>query len=200
MIIVIVLLGIIVNLASGGDDNKAAGPAETPAATQTASDPAETEPGETATEDAPADETPEAPADETPEAPAAGLGDPVTSGDWTFTVSKVSDPVAKIGDEHFNTQAHGEFILMDVSITNEGDSAAYLMANQIKLTSGGKTFESSSDAAFYMGDAAVPIFDEINPGLTVEGKIAFDVPKGTAPEQVLFNGGLFADDAAISLK
>ncbi|MFT3888957.1 MAG: DUF4352 domain-containing protein [Arachnia sp.] len=200
VIIVLAVLGGIGSLNSNkGTTTTAANPAvSSPSST---SAPARSQDTEEKGEDQKPSDSPAPSASETetpPEPKKAGLGDTVTSGDWTFTVTKVLKPTKTIGEDYLKTEARGEFIVMQVALTNEGDSAEYLTASQIKLVSAGKTYETSSEAAIYL-KGAVSLLDQVNPGLTVEGKIAFEVPEGTEPEEIQFSGGLFATDAVVTL-
>lgn len=128
-----------------------------------------------------------------------GLNAPVKSGQFEATVTKVETGVKTIGSSGFNTKSKGQFVVVSVRVKNSGDRAEYVSDNDIKLVSGGQEFSADSTAGLYMGDEAF-VFEQLNPGSELKGKIAFDVPAGFKVETLKFSGGLFDTDAVVNLK
>lgn len=128
----------------------------------------------------------------------AGIGDSVTSGELEIVVSSVGDPVTTIGDEYVNDTAQGEYIPVEVSVTNNGTDSEYVGDSDINLVAGESTYSSDSGAIMYLDDAF--LFEEINPGNTLSGTLVFDVPEGTDIDSVTFSGGIFSKDAVIEVK
>ncbi|MGO1592142.1 MAG: DUF4352 domain-containing protein [Ancrocorticia sp.] len=127
----------------------------------------------------------------------AGIGDTVQSGDFEITVNSVGDPTETIGSDFTEETAQGEYIPVNISLTNTGSEAGYVFDNDITLQAGETTYSSSSDALFALDDAFV--FEEINPGNTLSGTLAFDVPAGTAIDGLVFSGGIFDEDAIVKI-
>lgn len=182
IVIVIVVLGAIGGSRepSGGSADKA-GAAATPA-TQAAS----------------ATKAAQPPATTAPPA-APGLNTPVRSGQFEAKVTGVKTGVKSVGSSGIDKKAKGQFVLVSVEVKNTGDRAQYVSDNDIKLVSGGQEFSADSTAGIYMGDEAF-LFEQLNPGSELKGKIAFDVPAGFKVETLKFSGGLFDTDATINLK
>lgn len=132
---------------------------------------------------------------------AAGIGAPVTVGDWTFTVLSVGAPVESVGDTYLSTEAQGVYLPIEVKLTNEGSEAQAFMASEITVfDSEAREFEYSTDAMLYGGDAAISWYDEVNPGNTIQGLIYFDMPDGTSVERLEVADGWFGEPAEIALR
>ena len=130
-------------------------------------------------------------------ADVGSLGEAITSGSFSVVVEGISDPVTKIGSDMVGTDEQSEFLLVDVSVTNDSDEAAAVSNSSFKLLSGEIEFEpSTSDALYLEGDALV--FDKINPGNTLTGQLVFDVPEGTIIDAIVFQDGR-RDEPAIFL-
>lgn len=130
-------------------------------------------------------------------ADVGSLGEAMTSGSFSVVVEGISDPVTKIGSDMVGTDEQSEFLLVDVSVTNDSDEAAAVSNSSFKLLSGEIEFEpSTSDALYLEGDALV--FDKINPGNTLTGQLVFDVPEGTIIDAIVFQDGR-RDEPAIFL-
>ncbi|WP_083936262.1 DUF4352 domain-containing protein [Nocardiopsis ganjiahuensis] len=105
---------------------------------------------------------------------ALGIGEAGQVGDWRVTVNG-TETAPTMGDEYFEEQAQGEFVIVDLTVENDGseattfdDSALFLIdadGNRHSATT------SLSDDAFFL--------EQINPGNRATGTAAFDVPEGT---------------------
>lgn len=128
-----------------------------------------------------------------------GIGDAVTSGDLSLTVVSVDPPVAELGSSALSTKAQGEFIVVALSVTNTGNKAASFYSGQVLLRVGEKEFEPDSTAPLYLAENSAMLFEEINPGNTLSGKVVFDVPKGTKVETLEFKGELFGSPVVVRI-
>lgn len=136
----------------------------------------------------------------TQEESLAGIGDTVSGGGMDFTVNGIECGETTLGSEYLSTEAQGEFCILDVSITNTGDTAAYVSTEtQYLYDADGKEYSASTEAGMYYEDGEI-LLEEINPGNTVDGAIIFDVPEGTTPTEASLGGGLLGGDARIFLK
>lgn len=134
------------------------------------------------------------------EAEVASLGEPVAVGDWEITVSSVGERTAQVGDEFLSTDAQGEFLPVEVSLTNNGSSAESFFASDfVVIDADGREFSYSSDASMYSGEAGLSILDEVNPGNALSGYLYFDVAETADIQKVHINDGWFADPIEVNL-
>ncbi|GAA2104739.1 MULTISPECIES: DUF4352 domain-containing protein [Brevibacterium] len=152
-------------------------------------------------DDAAAEEAAEEP-EAAEEEPAAeyGLGDTVVSGDWEVTVNAVEEGVAEVGNEYLGASAQGQFVVVDLSVKNAGSTPEYFFEDNITLSDeNGNSYNSDSEAGIYADEDAL-FLEEINPGNTADGVLVFDVPEDVSPSQLEFQGGIFSEAAAVSLR
>jgi hypothetical protein len=173
------VLAIIANAAGGGDTKTAASD------TGTATDGGSTD---------------DAPAAEAPEDAGFGLGQPAPDGDFSFVVSGVDCSLTEIGNEYFGTQAQGQFCVVDVAVTNIGDTAGSFFGDNSKLLNAeGQEFSADTEAAIYLENSD-SLFEEINPGNTLNSKIVFDVPAGTTPTAIELHDSAFSGGVTVALQ
>lgn len=130
----------------------------------------------------------------------AKIGDSVSAGDFTFTVTGFECGLDFVGDKDFGEKAQGHYCLLDLSAQNTGKEAVTLLGfDQKVLDAEGREFSTDDMAAIYVSEGN-PLAEEINPGNTVEGTLVFDVPADVTPETAVLSGGLFDDPVNVSLK
>ena len=137
-----------------------------------------------------------------PQGPTAdfGLGQPAADGDFSFVVSGVDCSLTRIGNEHFGTDAQGQFCVVSVAVTNIGDAAqSFFGDNAVLFNAQGQEFSADTEAAIYLEDSS-SIFEEINPGNTLNSKVVFDVPAGTAPTAIELHDSAFSGGVTVSLQ
>ncbi|GAA2745331.1 DUF4352 domain-containing protein [Terrabacter aerolatus] len=134
-------------------------------------------------------------------APAsAKVGQKVRDGQFEFTVTKVQKGVKSVGDQYLNEKAQGQFVLVNVTVSNIGDSAQTLSDSSQKVRDAkGREFSSDTAAAIYVKDNKV-FLEEINPGNTVKGTLVFDMPKGTEPASIELHDSPFSDGITVQLR
>lgn len=110
---------------------------------------------------------------------AASIGQPVRDGKFEFVVTKVDNL--------------GGVINVHLQVTNIGNEAQYFSSGNQKLLAGGKTFESD------MWESSGTTMDELNPGLSAQGVLAFKVPPGTVPDAVELHDSMFSQGAKVNL-
>jgi hypothetical protein len=180
-VIVVIVIGAIAN---GGDDEGAttANAPESKPAVQ-----AESKPTAAPTE---APKPTEKPAEKPPELSKDGV-----SSDVKIVVDGI-ESAAKIGDNMFMiAEAQGIFQIIKVTLTNGQKDAITIDANSFKLVDDQKReFSYSSDAqmAFSASNTKKESFllTKVNPGLSVTGYIAFDVPKDAKGFVLEARGGM----------
>ena len=175
---VIVVIGIISAINAGGSDEAAPAP--------------DTE--GTVTE-APAVAAAEVPA----VAAAATIGTPVRDGKFEFTVNGVECGVPQIGTADFGVTAQGQFCLVDVTVKNIGDEPQTFMGDyQALYNAAEQKYSADTEAAIYL-DEANSMFEEINPGNQLAGKVVFDIPADAAPATIELHDSAFSGGVKVAL-
>ena len=175
------VLGIIASAANGGSTDNAG-------SAGTATDGTTTDGGAAAA-------SPEAPVDDT-----FGLGQPAPDGDFSFVVSGVDCSLTEIGNEYVGTTAQGQFCIVSVAVTNIGNEAGSFFGDNSKLLNAeGQEFSADSEAAIYLEESD-SLFEEINPGNTLNSKVVFDVPAGTTPTAIELHDSAFSGGVTVSLQ
>jgi hypothetical protein len=129
-----------------------------------------------------------------------GIGDEAADGNFTFVVNSIECGISKVGGEFLNTEAKGEFCKVSLTVTNTGDEANYMFAdNQYLIDSEGREFTSDSTANLYSQDDGDVWMTELNPGLSVKGDMYFDVPVGAKMTQIELHDSMFSGGVLVNL-
>lgn len=132
----------------------------------------------------------------------AKMGETVQSGDLAFTVNGVKE-YQSLGNSFTSKDAQGIFKVVSLKIENVGKETKTIDSSMIKLTdSEGRTFERSIDGQTAKGLAQgqVDLFlQQVQPGLSMNGEIVFDVPETAEGLMIELRGGLFATPAEVEL-
>lgn len=121
---------------------------------------------------------------------APTLGDRVEDGDFAFTVTDVETGVESVGGEYLSEEAHGQFVIVHVTVENIGDKARYFEGSNQKLyDADGKEYSNDTGAEIYLGDSE-SFLNEINPGNKVDAKIVYDIPEDVVPDRITLSGSL----------
>ena len=142
--------------------------------------------------------TPSETGDEGPTEPqAAGTGDEVRDGDFAFVVNGVrtTDVVADPEFPELNATADGEYVIVDLTVTNVSAEPQTFFASFTTLSDGITDFEVDEDAWLYVGDVST----DLGPGETIQTAVVYDVPKGTDIEAIWLRGGPLSDGVAVGL-
>jgi uncharacterized protein DUF4352/uncharacterized protein DUF2510 len=127
------------------------------------------------------------------------LGSKVRDGKFQFVVTKITCGIKTVGNEYLNTKAQGQFCRADMSITNIGDEPQTMFAdNQKAFDSKKREFSADSEASIY-DDKSEVLFEEINPGNTVKGRVYFDVPKGVKLVKLELHDSAFSGGVDVAL-
>ena len=186
-LIALVLIGVIAAAVNGGGSSPAGSTANAPAAGQSGTS-------------SPGDDSAGATSDTGDTGTEAKVGQKVRDGQFEFTVTKVTKGVKSVGDQYVNQKAQGAYVLVNVTVTNIGDSAQLLADSSQKLRdSKGREFSTDTAAAIYLKDNKV-FLNEINPGNSVKGTLVFDMPKGTEPASLELHDSPFSDGVTVQLR
>jgi hypothetical protein len=120
-------------------------------------------------------------------AASARIGDTVSDGTFSFTVTQVTTAsrTDRIGHESAGTDAQGKLVVVHVTVKNTGDKVRAFDADNQVLWSGTTKYKATLAAA---ADAR-SLVQRVSPGSEVTSTLAYDVPKD-------FN----VDTAAIALR
>jgi hypothetical protein len=138
-------------------------------------------------------------------AAAPGIGDKVRDGKFEFTVIKVTH-AKSVGDTQFGLgeTAQGRFTIITLRVTNIGNESQTLDdSSQLLFDSRGRKFSADSAADIDLSGAngqGSTWLDDINPGNTVHGKIAFDMPVGDKAVKIELHDSLFSDGVTVKLR
>ena len=104
-------------------------------------------------------------------------------------------PSVKYGDAPVEKTAHGEFLIVHMTVTNTGAMSATFLGTLQKLKAGGTTYSIDDEATFYLGGGVA----DTNPGDAKDVAIAFDVPPGTTPDSIELHGDPISSGVEIPL-
>ncbi len=126
------------------------------------------------------------------------------SSDVTIKVLGV-ETLSEVGGEFTKETAQGVFKVVTISLTNGQKDAITVDANSFKLVdSQGREFTYSSSAQISMDveeDNGSDFFlKQLNPGLTQEGKIVFDVPADAAGLVLKATGGMMGEEITLKVE
>ncbi|VEG45247.1 uncharacterized membrane-bound protein [Mycolicibacterium flavescens] len=103
------------------------------------------------------------------------------------TVSSTEAPVEKT--------ATGEYVVVRLSVVNDGDATAQFLGTLQKLHAGNTVYSIDGEATFYVGGG----FVEIPPGAEALVGLAYDAPPGTVPEFIEAHADPLSPGAQIPL-
>ncbi|GAA1468061.1 DUF4352 domain-containing protein [Nocardiopsis exhalans] len=152
----VLIVGMIVANNGGGQE------AETTSASEENATGAETE---EAAEEEPAEESGD-----------FAMGEAAQLGDWMVTVNG-TETAASYGEEFFEEQAQGEFVIVDMTVENGGSESTTFDDSALSLIDS----DGNSHAASTLLGADTFFLQQINPGNQASGEALFDVPEGTEP-------------------
>lgn len=143
------------------------------------------------------DETSSPSESESPSATAAPSAGDAVDGDVTFTQNGIDiGPTVTAPDNDLLTKnATGEFVVVHLTLTNNGQSPATFIGDQQVLTAGGQTYTPDTEATFYLDGTSTVLY----PGESVDVSVAFDVPPGSVPESLQVHGDLSSAGAVLPL-
>ena len=132
-----------------------------------------------------------------------GIGDPVRDGNFEFVVSGAECGVQEVEGtlDYQRATARGQFCLVSISVTNIGDEPQlWFDGAQEGLTDTGATVETDGQASDYASDVGATGFEDINPGLSIEGIVlAFDIAPDQTLEAVVLHDSTFSRGVKVAL-
>jgi hypothetical protein len=145
-----------------------------------------------------------APANAAPTAPqVAKIGTPVRDGKFQFTITSVSH-AKSVGDtaDGFGDTAQGKYTILHVTVTNIGSQPQTLFdSNQHVIDASGRKYDVSTSADMDINGASDSVFvNDINPGNTVRGELAFDMPAGHKAVKAELHDSAFSGGVTVNLR
>ena len=134
----------------------------------------------------------------------AGIGDPVRDGKFQFTVLKVAH-AKSVGDASLGLgdTAQGRFAIVTLKVTNIGSESQTLDdSSQYLYDASGRKFSADSTVDIDLSGAngqGSTWLNDINPGNTVRGRIAFDMPTGDKAVQIELHDSMFSNGVIVKL-
>lgn len=140
------------------------------------------------------------PAYSAPSIPAAGTA--VRDGKFQFKITSVTH-AKSAGDSYVGETAQGEFTILHVTVTNISSQAQTLDdSSQYVYDGTGRKYDADSVADIDLGSesgANSVWLESINPGNTVQGQIAFDLPTGTKAVKAELHDSAFSGGVTVQL-
>jgi Domain of unknown function (DUF4352) len=126
----------------------------------------------------------------TTSAPPAGMGQEALDGKFAFIVSNVNT-----SPTFGRTPAQGVYVIVSMAVRNVGTEAQlFEMAAQKLKDSTGRQYSASFVDPPLLGDG-----NNINPGLQVSVKEAFDVPPDVRPTQIVLHDSASSHGVPVNL-
>jgi hypothetical protein len=147
-----------------------------------------------------------APANTAPAAPqAAKIGTPVRDGKFQFTITSVSH-AKSVGDtaNGLGDTAQGEYTILHITVTNIGSQPQTLDdSSQYVYDASGRKYDASTSADMDLNSASGSdsvFLNDINPGNTVKGELAFDMPAGLKAVKAELHDSAFSGGVIVNLR
>jgi hypothetical protein len=132
---------------------------------------------------------------------AGEFGKPAKDGKFEFTVTGSKCGLKQVGGE-FGSKPQGEYCVIDVTIKNVAATAeAFSDSSQQATDAKNNVYDvdSAGSLAANTGSAGT-LFENINPGNQVKGKLVFDVPPGTKLASVVLHESMYTAGVRVPLK
>jgi hypothetical protein len=128
---------------------------------------------------------------------AWSVGQPVRDGNFEFVVTGI-DRAPVVADPEFpdlQKAAAGEYVLVNMTVTNVGTEPQTFFASFNTLSDGSTEYTSDDEAWIYLGNTLA----DLNPGDSIDTAVVFDVPVGTDPESIELHDGPFSEGVTVGL-
>ena len=133
-----------------------------------------------------------------PEEKAFAMGDTVNVGKVAYVVNSVETATNVGGD--YGQDSKGTYLLVNITVTNNGDEALTVDNSFFKLLNDGKVYESDPMAGIYANDNSSFFLESINPELYLTGNIVFDVSDtvvNSSTKQLKVSTGFWGTEAEL---
>ncbi|WP_229067413.1 DUF4352 domain-containing protein [Actinoplanes sp. DH11] len=140
-------------------------------------------------------------ADRQPAVVATGApGAAAVAGHFEFAVKGVRCGLDSVGPDGLEQRAAGHFCLLEVSVKNGGtEPELFDSGSQRVYDANGVAYAAADQAAVFLNDRNPTLLNEIPPGDTVTGVLAFDVPVDAELVEVSVHGALSTPGVRVTL-
>jgi hypothetical protein len=129
----------------------------------------------------------------------AAIGDPVRDGTFEFVVTQVEPGVEQVGEGFLARTPQGRYVLVHLTIKNIGDDAQLFDGGSQRLIDvDGREHGPDLAAALFLADSG-SFFNVINPGNSVDGIVAFDIPPDATPAAVRLHDSFLSGGVQVHL-
>jgi hypothetical protein len=147
--------------------------------------------------------TASSPAAQSAGSPVAHVGDKVRDGKFEFTVIKITH-AKSVGDTSLGLgqTAQGRFTIVTLRVTNIGNQSQTLDDSSQYVYDAGRKYSANSTADLYLSGSngqGSTWLNDINPGNTVVGKIAFDMLAGDKAVKIELHDSMFSNGVIVQL-
>jgi hypothetical protein len=128
------------------------------------------------------------------------MNTPIADGTFEFTVTAARCGLDKVGDGKSAQPAQGQFCLIDVTVRNVGSSPVIfddISQTAYDPTGNQYSADSTADVAANKGQPA--FLQQIAPGATVRGRLAFDISTRETLTSVVLHESIFSAGVRIPL-
>ena len=124
-----------------------------------------------------------------------GLNESARDGKFEFIIKNIQCGIKSVGTSWSKEEAMGQFCKVTVKVTNIGNEAQYFFdSNQTLVDTQGREFDSKS----LITDDTQMWMTNINPGLSIQGNIFFDVPTGLNISHIILHDSMFSGGVRIN--
>ena len=110
---------------------------------------------------------------ETAKKQAVPVGETVEAGEVAWTVNNVTQATEL---KSLGQRKQGNFVIVDITFINNSKEPATLDSSSLAiLDDQGRTHETDPDASFYVSPNKDLFLNQVNPGVTKQGRAIFDV-------------------------
>ena len=125
------------------------------------------------------------------------LGDTVVAGELSYQINK-AESEQKIGDGGIAVETDQQFIVLQLTVANNGPEAQLIDPSLFKLKDGqGNEFDPMVDGDMYVNQSEPFFLQDVYPGTPRAGNIVFEVPADAEQLQLIVQSGIgFEGDQA----
>ena len=130
-----------------------------------------------------------------------GVGDVVSVGDVDYTVHDIETSTS-VGPSIYPTEAQDTFLIVNLTVKNNGNESIMVDTSNFKLIDGEKKFDPDSSGSISAnqdseGNSIGFFLENLNPDVEMKGKVVFDVSEAQANSETVQLGitdNMFSDD------